>query len=148
MSIAAISSASSSVPPPVDSIRQSFAQLVNALSSGNLTAAQSAYAAFAQTPAGQGSGPFAQAISQIGDALQAGDLGKAQQALASLQQQMQAMKGAHHHHGGHHHVDNDGDKSQSTTSPASTTTDPAQSATSSTDPTQSTPSKNLVDVTA
>jgi hypothetical protein len=138
MTIAAISSASANVPPPVNSFRQSFAQLANALQSGNLTAAQSAYAAFTQTQAGQGSGPFAQAISQIGDALQSGDLGKAQQALASLQQQMQAMKGAHHHHGGHHHHDSDGDKSQSATAPASTNTDP----------TQSTSSTNLVDVTA
>jgi hypothetical protein len=137
MTIAAIPSASANVPPPVDSARQSFAQLVNALQSGNLTAAQSAFSAFS-TQVGQGSGPIAQAISQIGDALQSGDLGKAQQALASLQQQVQASKGAHHHHGGHHHhVDND-DKSKSATAPASTTTDP----------TQSTASTKQVDVTA
>jgi hypothetical protein len=90
MAMAAVSSALSTVPPPVNSIRQSFAQLVNALQSGNLTAAQSAYSAFsAQT--GGGSGPLSQALSQIGDALQSGDIGKAQQAqqaLAALQQQV------------------------------------------------------------
>jgi hypothetical protein len=137
MTIAAIPSAAADVPPPADPMRQAFGQLVNALRSGNLTAAQNAYSAFTQAQPGQGSGPLAQAISQIGDALQAGDMGKAQQALASLQQQVQSAKGAHHHHGGHHH-DSDDDKSKSATAPASATTGPTKSATST----------NLVDVTA
>jgi thioredoxin-like negative regulator of GroEL len=136
MTIAAISSASS-VPPPVDSFRQTFGQLVNALQSGNLTAAQSAYSSLTQAGGGNSNSPFAAALQQIGDALQSGDLGKAQQALAQLQQQLQSARGAHHHGGHHHRADND-DKSKSTTAPASTTTDPTAPATST----------SLVDVTA
>ena len=131
MSISAIASQSPAAPIQ-DPNRQSFGQLVTALRSGNLSAAQSAYSAFAQVAPGQGGGPF----SQIGDALQSGDIGKAQQALASLQQQMQATKGAHHHHG--HRQDSDGDKSQSTTAPTGATTAPPNSSTST----------NAVDVTA
>jgi thioredoxin-like negative regulator of GroEL len=92
MTIAAISSASS-VPPPVDSFRQTFGQLVNALQSGNLTAAQSAYSSLTQAGGGNSNSPFAAALQQIGDALQSGDLGKAQQALAQLQQQLQSARG-------------------------------------------------------
>jgi hypothetical protein len=138
MTIAAISFASANVPPPIDSSRQAFGQLVNAIRSGNLTAAQNAYSAFTQSQGTQGGGPFSQAVSQIGDALQSGDLGKAQQALAQLQQQTQASKGAHHHHGGGHHRVSDSDQSQSTTSSTSTADDPTAPATSS----------NLIDVTA
>jgi hypothetical protein len=134
MAIAAISSASVYVPPPPNSALQSFGQLVNAVQAGNLTAAQSAYAAFAQSPAGQSDGPLSQAINQIGNALQSSDIGKAQQTLASLQQQAQSAPPVHHHHGGHHH--GGGEKPQSATSPSNTD--------QSTSPT----STNLVDLTA
>ncbi len=134
MTIAAISNTSANLPPPSGQ-QQSFGQLVNAIRSGDLDAAQQAYSAFTQTSAGQSGGPFAQAVSQIGDALQSGDLGKAQQALASLQQ---LAKGAHHH-GGHHHTSgSDGDKSQ----PA------AAAAPASTASTASSTSANLLDVSA
>jgi uncharacterized phage infection (PIP) family protein YhgE len=99
MAIAPVSTTSASIPPPIDPMRQAFGQLTGAIQSGDLSAAQSAFAALTQAQPNQGSGPFSQALSQIGDALQSGDIGKAQQALAALQQQMQAMKGAHHHHG-------------------------------------------------
>jgi hypothetical protein len=137
MTIAAISSASAYVPPTQDSSLQSFGQLVSAVQSGNLTAAQSAYAAFSQSPAGQSDGPLSTASSPIGDALQSGDLGKAQKALTSLQQQTQATQHVHHHRGGHRHADGD-DKSQSATAPTSTDPKPTLSATSA----------NLLDVTA
>ena len=75
-----------------------FGQLANALQSGNLAAAQNAYNTLASSPAAQGSGPFAQALQQIGKALSSNDLDGAQQALASLRQQQQAH--GHHHHGG------------------------------------------------
>ena|ERR1700690_3438626 len=135
MAIAPVSTTSSSIPPPIDPMRQAFGQLTSAIQSGDLSAAQSAYTALTQAQPNQGSGPFSQALSQIGDALQSGDIGKAQQALAALQQQMKAMKGAHHHHG-HHHAGGDGDKSQSA------------SPSTSSDPTTSTTSTNLVNVTA
>ncbi|HEY5070290.1 MAG TPA: hypothetical protein VII37_10880 [Candidatus Acidoferrum sp.] len=136
MAIAPVSTTSASIPPPIDPMRQAFGQLTGAIQSGDLSAAQSAFAALTQAQPNQGSGPFSQALSQIGDALQSGDIGKAQQALAALQQQMQAMKGAHHHHG--HHHGGGGDKSQSASASPST----------SSDPTTSTTSTNLVDVTA
>ena len=137
MAIAPVSSPASNVPPPVDPLRQAFGQLTNALQSGDLSAAQSAYASLSQAAGGDPNSPFAQALSQIGDALQSSDIGKAQAALATLQQQMQAMKVAHHHHG-HHHQASGSDPSQSTSAPAST----------SSDPTASTSPANLVDVTA
>ena len=134
MAITSISSSSANVPPPGDPMRQAFGQLTSALQSGNLSAAQSAYATLSQNGGGDPNNPFAQALSQVGDALQSGDIGKAQAALASLQQQMQAMRGAHH---GHHHGAAAG---------------PSQSAAASTvasgGTTASTPSTNLVDVIA
>lgn len=136
MAIAPVSSPASNVPPPVDPLRQAFGQLTNALQSGDLSAAQSAYASLSQAAGGDPNSPFAQALSQIGAALQSSDIGKAQAALATLQQQMQAMKSVHHHHG-HHHASGS-DPSQSTRGPASTNSDP----------TASTSPANLVDVTA
>ena len=134
MAIAPVSSSSTN-PPSADPMRQAFAQLANAIQSGNLSAAQSAYATLTQGQPAQ-SGPLAQALSQIGDALQSDDIDKAQSALASLQQQMQAAKGAHHHHGHHHHAGGAG-QSQPASAPAS-----------GSDPAASTTSTNLLDVTA
>jgi hypothetical protein len=54
----------------------------------------------ASSPAAQGTGPFAQALAQIGKDLQSKDLDGAQQALSSLQQQQQARGHHRHHHGG------------------------------------------------
>jgi hypothetical protein len=101
MAISAISP--SSVSPAQSfgpsAIGQAFSQLGSALQSGNLTAAQSAYNTLSQSPAAQGSGPFAQALQQIGQDLQSGDIAGAQKALAALQQQAQGHH-HHHHHGG------------------------------------------------
>jgi hypothetical protein len=85
-------------PIPPDSARlelrcrrqQTFAALVSALNSGDLPGAQRAFASFSEIQSsGQGrfanpNGPFAQAVSQIGQALRSGDLSGAQQALSSL----------------------------------------------------------------
>jgi outer membrane protein assembly factor BamD (BamD/ComL family) len=101
MTISAISSASSNpFYTRQTSTQQSFSQLVSALQSGDLSAAQTAYASFTQS-AGQGdpNSPFAQAISQIGQDLQSGNIGAAQQTLSSLQQTHSAHR-HHHHHGG------------------------------------------------
>lgn len=102
MTISAISSASSNpFYTKQTSTQQSFSQLVSALQSGNLSAAQNAYASFTQS-AGQGdpNSPFAQAINQIGQDLQSGNIGAAQQTLSSLQQTAGAHHAHHHHHGG------------------------------------------------
>ncbi len=100
MTISAISSFSASQTSNYQNYKQAFSQLTNALQSGNLSAAQSAYDTLASSPAAQGTGPLAQALQQIGQDLQSGDLADAQQALASLQQQQQAHGHHHHHHSG------------------------------------------------
>jgi hypothetical protein len=70
--------------------QQTFAALVSAVNSGDLPGAQRAYASLSEIQGGgQGrfvnpNGPFAQAVSQIGQALQSGDLNAAQHALSSL----------------------------------------------------------------
>ena len=71
-----------------------------ALQSGDLDAAKSAYDTLKSSPAAQGTGPFAQALQQIGNALDSNDLDGAQKALATLQQQQRAHGHHHHHHGG------------------------------------------------
>jgi len=131
MAISAISSSSGYVPQPLDPTRQAFSQLTSAIQSGDLAAAQTAYTNLMQAGGSNSSNPLSQAISQIGDALQSGDIGKAQQALATLQQQMQSMKGAHRHHGHHHGGDHD--QPQATAAPPSTTSDPANPNTTSLD---------------
>lgn len=94
-----------------------FRQLVQAIKSGNLDAAQSAYdtltsqlPASSQSSTGQSSSgttdssqnSFQQFLQQVGADLQNGDIQGAQQALGSLEQTAQAAKvgGHHHHHGG------------------------------------------------
>jgi hypothetical protein len=130
MSITAVSSTPANLSS--SNAQQGFGQLISAVRSGDLDAAQQAYSAFTQTSAAQSGGPFAQVVSQIGAALQSGDIGQAQQALAALQQQ---AKGAHHHGG--HRPAGGSDQTQAPASPAATTG--ADSSTSST---------NAVDLTA
>ncbi|MBV9557119.1 MAG: hypothetical protein JO254_08550 [Pseudolabrys sp.] len=137
MAVSAVSSSTSFAPPQGNpsAIKQAFSQLNDALQSGDLSSAQSAYQTLSQSPlAKDPSSPIAKELAQIGDALQSGDVGKAQQAMAQLQQQMQAMRGHHHHHA------KPADASQSN--------DPAQAA--ATQDTSATPatSTNVVDLTA
>jgi hypothetical protein len=73
--------------------QQSFVALVSSLNSGDLTAAQQAYSSLNQLPRfANPNGPFAQAMSEIGQALQSGDLTGAQQALSSLQRRRGARQ--------------------------------------------------------
>jgi len=75
--------------------QQSFKDMLTAIQSGDVSKAQTAYAALSNGKAGgDANGPLA----QIGKALQSGDIGAAQQALQSLQSQSGAH--GHHHHGG------------------------------------------------
>jgi hypothetical protein len=107
MSISGISTAtpsySSFATNQQNPVQQSFSQLMQAIQSGNLQAAQQAYTTLTQNapqnPNSQNS-PFGQAISQIGAALSSGNIGQAQSTLQSLQSQMQAHRGGHHHHRG------------------------------------------------
>jgi hypothetical protein len=90
--------------------KQDFKSLSDALSSGDLTAAQQAYAALqkdapklvngsgqagSQTGQQGGGSSRQNAFAALGQALQSGDLSGAQQAFSQLQQ-----SGRHHHH--HH----------------------------------------------
>jgi len=63
--------------------QQAFVALVSSLNSGDLSRAQQAYSSLSQLQSfADPNGPFAQAISQIGQALKRGDLTGAQHALA------------------------------------------------------------------
>ena len=71
--------------------QQDFKGLMSAVQSGDLGAAQTAFAALTgNTGTVKGSSPLA----QIGQALQSGDIGAAQQAA----QQLLASRHGHHHH--------------------------------------------------
>jgi len=90
--------------------QQEFQQLGKDLSSGNLTAAQSDFAALqkdmpqtsSSASTAQSTNPIAQAFSQLSQDLKAGNLSAAQQDYANLQQdfQNQVSHRHHHHHGG------------------------------------------------
>jgi DNA-binding FadR family transcriptional regulator len=105
MSIGAVSSSTSVYQPnsQQNTMQQNFQALVQAIQSGNLSAAQQAYATLtqnAQTQTANGSSngqinPFQQALASIGSALQSGNISGAQTAMNGL---LQSMK-AHHHHG-------------------------------------------------
>lgn len=94
--------------------QQYFNALDQALQSGNLTAAQSAYSSLQQlAPTGSQSSTSTSSsngtstsslgsdFSALGKALQSGDLAGAQKAFAQVQQDMQTTRTGHHHH--HHH---------------------------------------------
>jgi hypothetical protein len=107
MSVATISSANNAYQTnPYAQARQDFQNLGNALQSGNLTAAQQAFAQLqqsnpniGQSQGTQNNSSASQAIQNLGNALQSGDLSGARQAFAQLQQGMQAAgKGHGHHH--------------------------------------------------
>jgi len=90
--------------------RQDFQAIGSALQSGDLNAAQTAFAqlqqllpnssASNQAQNGQ-QNPFAADMNALSSALSAGNVKGAQDAFANLQQDMQAVQGHHHHH--HHH---------------------------------------------
>lgn len=97
---------------PAQKIRADMQNLSQALQSGDLASAQSAYtqlqndapglAKAASSSSASANSPGA-AFATLGNALQSGDLSGAQQAFTQLQQM--TARG----HRGHHHRDNDGD---------------------------------------
>jgi len=113
--------------------RQSeFQQLAQALWTGNLSNAQSAYNALTQnssspTSPSNSNSEVAQDWTALGQALQSGDLSSAQQAFSKLQTDAASTsssgsaqapaQGAHRGHHHHHHVDSN----QTTSSTSSTT---------------------------
>jgi hypothetical protein len=91
-------------------IQQQFQQLGQDLQAGNLSAAQSDFAALEQLmpqnssiSSAQSNNPIAQAFNQLSQDLQAGNLSAAQQDYSTIQQDFQnqsAQMHAHHHHRG------------------------------------------------
>ncbi|MDE2488087.1 MAG: hypothetical protein KGO51_11890 [Alphaproteobacteria bacterium] len=101
--------------PQVANFRSTFQQLAKAISSGDLSSAQSAYAELSQMQgAQQGNGPFAELLSSLGKDLSSGDLSTAQTDLAAFQKA----------HGGHHHhrAGGDGDHGVESSSTSASTT--------------------------
>jgi outer membrane protein assembly factor BamD (BamD/ComL family) len=125
MSVSGISTSSlyhyNSAQTSVQQIQQTFQQLGQDLQSGNLSAAQSDFAALLKlapqlsstpTSSAQNSSPIAQAFRQLARDLQSGNLSAAQQDFSTIQQDFQNQaaqsqtsatrtQGHHHHH--HHH---------------------------------------------
>ena len=110
--------------------QQGFQGLDSALQSGNLTAAQNAFAALQpllpnsstgnQTPNGQqgnNPNPLAADLNAVGQALQSGKLSDAQKAFAKLKQHMQSLQGRYHH--SHHNGSASTQSTRPTTSNAS-----------------------------
>jgi hypothetical protein len=87
--------------------QSNFQSLANALQSGNLSAAQSAFTSLEQTFQNQNSqqpgqsNPVSNDIQSLSSALNSGNLTSAQQAFAQLQKDMQTQQASGHHH--HHH---------------------------------------------
>ena len=97
-----------SIQSQMKQFQQEFHQLGTDLQSGNLTAAQSDYAALqtstsaTQTSSSsQSTGSIAQAFNQLGTDLQSGNLTAAQQDYSTIQQDAQNQSSQVHHH--HHH---------------------------------------------
>jgi hypothetical protein len=88
--------------------QSTFQTLSNALSSGNLSAAQTAFASIQQSNQNQSGQQSNQSnssvnndIQSLANALNSGNVGSAQQAFAQLQKDMQTQQVSGHHH--HHH---------------------------------------------
>lgn len=109
-------------------IQQQFSALGNALSTGNLQGAQTAFAslqALQPQPNGQSTSPatsnsqtpqngFQSALASLGQSLSTGDLSGAQKAFSQLQSLAKTQ-----HKGHHHHRDSDGGSSSSSSSASS-----------------------------
>jgi hypothetical protein len=103
MSVDSISSASGQ-QQQFQQIRSDYQSLSQALSNGNLSAAQKAYDSITQDqqngPQPPANSPIATAFANLGQALQSGDLSGAQQAFSSLQSDFQSLRQAHGAHRG------------------------------------------------
>ena len=121
---------------------QDFNSLSNALQTGNLSTAKSAFtawqndlqsivpsnlqAAFQNKPFGSNNQANAD-FQALSSALQAGDTSAAQQAFASLKQDLQSAGGVHRRHHHRAETENDGDKDDGGNSSSTTASGTAQS---------------------
>jgi len=107
---------------PKSQIQTEFQQLAQDLTSGNLSGAQSDFAALQKNAPGaqaNSTSPLSQAFSALGKDLQSGNLSAAQQDFATIQQDISAAQqtGQVHHH--HHHHGGESQASQSTSGQSS-----------------------------
>src|SRR5208337_4175079 len=115
MNVSIVTSASSSSQTSFQEGVQDFESLANALQSGDLSSAQSAFSSLEQNLPGISqvlqsnssssssstqTSPVAQALQSLQSALQSGDLSGAQQAFTSLEKALQSTGSTHR---GHHH---------------------------------------------
>jgi hypothetical protein len=139
MNVSSVTSANSLYQPPYQTGfgqgPQDFESLANALQSGSLTGAQSAFSSLqkdlpglsqllqtgsSSSPSPAQNNPIATALQSLQSALQSGDLSGAQQAFANLQQGLQGAGAAHRRH--HHHNHNtSGTNGTNATNPANQT---------------------------
>lgn len=119
---------------------QDLMNLGKALQSGNLTAAQSAFASFQQNLPGTSSvGPFSSTgtlgtdVKSLQSALQSGDVSEAQQAFSKLTTDLRSM---HPAHAAHHRqtISASASSAMTTSSDPTATTTSASDATTSSDP--------------
>ncbi|MBS0409353.1 MAG: hypothetical protein JSR86_05520 [Proteobacteria bacterium] len=127
MSITGVSQTSTQLPSNTtfQQRNDAFNSLDQALSGGDLSSAQSAFATLQSLgpkdgkgpPPGDGNDPMAKDMAAVSSALQSGDLSGAQTAFAKLKSDMAA-------HRGHHHKpqDADGDAAATATSTTASTT--------------------------
>jgi outer membrane protein assembly factor BamD (BamD/ComL family) len=95
--------------------KQEFQQLGQDLQSGNLSAAQSDFAALQQlhpqwsgSSSSQSTSTVGQDFNQLATDLKAGNLSGAQKDFTQLQQDLQTQETQTHRHHHHHHSDGDG----------------------------------------
>jgi len=106
----------SSVTDMQNDPRTFFRQLAQAISTGDLSAAQKAYASITKLRGGAlGNSTLGNDMNALGQALNSGDVSSAQQAFATLQADAQKLGHGHRHH--HHRPE-----AASTTPPASSST--------------------------
>jgi soluble cytochrome b562 len=114
MSIPPISLNSASlgnIPNNFQQMQGTFQQLTQALQSGNLSAAQSAFTALTKNaPAAgasspNGTNPMTADFQALGQALQSGNVSNAQAAFSKLQSDAQALATPSTHHHRRHHND-------------------------------------------
>lgn len=146
MSISGVSSASFSYPTSASNSQRPknpLSDLDNALQSGNLSDAQSAFATFQQGLQNSSNNPISSNktlssdVQSIQSALQSGDMSSAQQAFSKLTTDMRA---ARPHGGGHHHGGGMPPMPPSSSTDSTSSTSSTNSSTSSTSTTDSTSS--------
>jgi len=130
-------------PPPqqFQQVRNDFQSLQQALSQGDLTAAQQAFTQIQTDQGGRqppANSPLASDFNALGQALQSGDLTGAQKAFASLQSDAQTLRASRGggHRRGHHGGGNDGDGDDGSSSSSSSKTVTNEVTTTNADGTQ------------